>query len=148
VLVAADYRMKRIGMKLEASPVAGLPSYLDMISAAGSGMQSMTPRWWLVANYEPLVTDAQGLALGDSRPQRQDDDGRHVLQYRRKQGPRGQVEPCRSKWADMMTSKYEQLAQKEPIFAQLKNCMDLAVIAALIKQGANCLRSPATVSRS
>jgi hypothetical protein len=31
-----------------------------------------------------------------------------------------------------MTAKYEELSQKEAVFGQLRNCMDLAVIAALI----------------
>ncbi len=32
----------------------------------------------------------------------------------------------------MMTSKYPQLAEKEPVFAELQNMMDLAVVGALI----------------
>ncbi|HEY5312111.1 MAG TPA: DUF1598 domain-containing protein, partial [Pirellulales bacterium] len=39
VLVAADYRMKRLGMKLDPSPIPGLPSYVDMIRSGGRGMQ-------------------------------------------------------------------------------------------------------------
>jgi hypothetical protein len=34
VLVAADYRMKRIGMNFEKAPVRGLPSYLEMRPAS------------------------------------------------------------------------------------------------------------------
>ena len=33
---------------------------------------------------------------------------------------------------DNMTAKYEDLAAKEPIFAELRNCIDLAVVSALI----------------
>ena len=32
-----------------------------------------------------------------------------------------------------MTTHYEKLANKQPIFAELLNCVDLAVVAALIK---------------
>jgi hypothetical protein len=31
-----------------------------------------------------------------------------------------------------MTARYEELSRAEPVFAQLRNCMDLAVVAALI----------------
>ncbi|HEX4149361.1 MAG TPA: DUF1598 domain-containing protein, partial [Pirellulales bacterium] len=62
VMVAADYRMKRLGMKLDPPPIPGLPSYVDMIRPNTRGMQSMTPRWWMVPNYEPLLTDKNGLA--------------------------------------------------------------------------------------
>ena len=41
VLLAADYRMKRIAMELEPSPVAGLPSYVQMISSGSGGTRIM-----------------------------------------------------------------------------------------------------------
>ena len=46
-----------------------------------------------------------------------------------------------------MTAKYDDLSAKEPIFGQLRNCMDLAVVAALIRsenlpQKAGCDLSP------
>jgi hypothetical protein len=36
------------------------------------------------------------------------------------------------KWADAMTAKYEELSIALPIFADLRNCIDLAVVAALL----------------
>jgi hypothetical protein len=36
------------------------------------------------------------------------------------------------KWADAMTARYDALAAELPIFAELRNCMDLAVVAALL----------------
>ena len=36
------------------------------------------------------------------------------------------------KWADLMTEKYAELAVAEPIFGQLQNCMELAVVGALV----------------
>ena len=36
------------------------------------------------------------------------------------------------KWADAMTDRYEALSAKLPVFGQLRNCMDLAVIGALL----------------
>jgi hypothetical protein len=58
VLVAADYRMKQIGMGHEKAPIAGLPSYLSMAPTSGHGMQNMTPRWWMVPEYKAVVRDA------------------------------------------------------------------------------------------
>ena len=40
--------------------------------------------------------------------------------------------PAAQKWADAMTSHYEELSQKDAIFGDLRNCMDLAVVGALI----------------
>jgi hypothetical protein len=44
----------------------------------------------------------------------------------------GKASPQAQKWADLMTAKYDELSIKEPIFGELRNCMDLAVVAALI----------------
>ena len=41
-LVAADYRMKRLAMNIEDSPVAGLPSYLEMIRELRFDQQDAT----------------------------------------------------------------------------------------------------------
>ena len=37
VLVAADYRMKRLAMGFEPSPVRGLPSFLQMMQPPAAG---------------------------------------------------------------------------------------------------------------
>jgi hypothetical protein len=42
------------------------------------------------------------------------------------------VEPLAKKWADSMTSHFEPLAKALPVFGELRNCMDLSVVAALL----------------
>ena len=44
----------------------------------------------------------------------------------------GKAGSTAQKWADNMTARYEELAAKEPIFGELRNCIDLAVVGALI----------------
>ncbi len=132
VLVAADYRMKRLAMALDKSPITGLPNYLQMIKSGHGGKGDAMPRWWLAPDYDALLTDGNGLAwelqkagvkcmtedsiLGDSG------------QFQRT----AQKNSLAQKWADNMTSHYEELSEREAIFGQLRNCMDLAVLAALI----------------
>ncbi len=62
VIVAADYKMKRLAMRFEPTPIKGLPSFLDMMKAGPKGMQNMLPRWWLEPNYESLLASPDGLA--------------------------------------------------------------------------------------
>ena len=62
VLVAADYRMKRLAMAFDRSPVKGMPSFMEMYSGSGTGMSNMMPRWWLEPKYDGLLRDANGLA--------------------------------------------------------------------------------------
>jgi hypothetical protein len=133
VLVAADYRMKRIGMNLDPSPVQGLVSYLNLIGGSGRGMSAVAPRWWLVPDYQPILVDPEGLAFelrGASVKCLTEDAV--VGANGKLQQQAGQTSPAAQKWADMMTTKYAALSQKEPIFAELQNVMDLAVVAALI----------------
>jgi uncharacterized protein DUF1598 len=128
VLVAADYRMKRLAMKMDEPPVRGMPSYLDMATPGGS----MTPRWWLSPNYEALYRDGEGLAwelrgIGVKCLTAED-----TFNGAGQRTQTQQASPTAQRWADNMTAKYEELAAKEPIFAELRNCIDLAVVSALI----------------
>jgi hypothetical protein len=133
VLVAADYRMKRLGMGFDQAPVPGMPSYLQMIKASGRGMQNMTPRWWMVPNFLAPLVDAEGLTFelrgGSVKTLTEEtffaDNGARNTQT-------GKVNPTAQRWADNMTARYDDLAAKEPIFAELSNCMTLFVVAALV----------------
>ena len=134
VLVAADYRMKRLAMGFEASPVRGLPSYLQMIPAGSRGMDDPQPRWWLTPNYRPLLRDADGLAWeirGASVKAMTEQDFFTAAGQRQHTG---QANPVAQQWADAMTARYDQLAAVEPIFGQLQNCIDLTIVAGLLTQ--------------
>jgi hypothetical protein len=47
----------------------------------------------------------------------------------------GKPNPMAQRWANMMTDKYPELAVADPIFGQLQNCMELAVVGAVIVKG-------------
>lgn len=131
ILLAADFRMKRIAMKFEPTPVRGLASYLDMVKSRAQ-TTNMLPRWWLTTNYEPLLSDNDGLAWqlrGPGVKAMTEDD---FVEASGERKHTGKSSPAAQKWADQMTSKYDELSLKEPIFGELRNCMDLAVIGALI----------------
>ena len=132
VLVAADYKMKRLAMKFDEAPIAGLPSFLDMTKANGRGMRQMMPRWWLATDYDSLLTDAEGLTWelrGQGVKAFTEDDFATATGNREHTG---KANPVAQKWADNMTHHFEALAAKEPIFGELRNIMDLAVVSALI----------------
>ncbi|HEY2148143.1 MAG TPA: DUF1598 domain-containing protein [Pirellulales bacterium] len=131
VMVAADHQMKRLAMNFEPSPVKDLPSYLSMLSPAKT---IQTPRWWLAANYEPLLKDEDGLAWqlrGTGVKCLTEED--HFNQSGGREHT-GKANPLAQKWADKMTEKFDELSAKDTIFGSLRNCMDLAVVASLIMQ--------------
>lgn len=135
VLLAADFRMKRLAMAFEPSPVRGLPSYLHLLKGnSTAALQNLLPRWWLTTNYEPLLTDGEGLAWrlrGPGVKAMTEDDFVDAQGNRHRTG---KASPQAQKWADAMTERYDELSVKEPIFGELRNCMDLAVVSALILQ--------------
>ena len=131
VLVAADHMMKRIGMGHEPSGIKELPSYLTLVRPGGRA--SSMPRFWLEAEYDPIGRDADELAWRLS--------GRRMkclteTDLAGKDGMRrgaGQVDAVAERWCAAMTKHYDAVAAKQPAFAELLNCVDLAVVAALIK---------------
>ena len=127
-LVASDFKMKRIAMKLEPSPVKGLGSYVDMLKAAP---KNMMPRWWMACDYEPMAKSADGLAWqlrGRGVKVMTEDE---VVANGKVAGS-GKTSDAAQKWADTMTAKFDDLSVAEPVFGELRNMMDLCVISALI----------------
>jgi len=129
VLVAADYRMKRIAMGLEPAGLRGLPSYLSMVPA---GAGSMLPRFWLEARYDPIARDPDELAwklAGRKLVCLTESD---LLAREGLARGRGRSDAMAKRWCELMTKHYDDLAARQPVFAELANCIDIAVVAALI----------------
>jgi hypothetical protein len=130
ILAAADYKMKRIGMKLEPSPVKGLASFVDLAPAR---LDNMMPRWWMACNYEPLGRSEDGLAweLRGTGVKVQTED-EFVDNAKGTVRGSGQASPAAQKWSEQFTAKYDDLSAHEPVFGELRNLMDMCVIAALM----------------
>jgi hypothetical protein len=131
VLVAADYRMKRIGMGLEPSGVKELPSYLAMVPAGGRA--ASLPRFWLEAEYDPIARDADELAWRLSGRRMKCLTETDLAAKEGMQRGAGAADAVAEKWCAAMTKHYDTLVTKQPVFGELVNCVDLAVVAALIK---------------
>jgi hypothetical protein len=134
MMVAADFRMKRIAMDFEEAPVDGLPSYLSIIPATGRGTSNMTPRWWLAPSYEPLAKSADGLAWELRGPGVKCMTEEEYVSETGERQRTGQTGPAAAKWAQLMTDKFDELANEDSAFGQLRNVMDMAVIGALIEK--------------
>lgn len=134
VLVAADYRMKRLAMGFDPSPLKALPSFMQMLKSAGKPPKNMLPRWWLAPDYDALTTAEEGLAweipAGTVAAQTEEE---FISAAGQRQGS-GKAHPLAKKWADTLTAHFDELAEHEPIFGQLRNCMNLAVVAALLSE--------------
>ena len=135
VLVAADYKMKRLSMGLEDSPVKNLPSVIEMARRKNANFKGSSPRFWMECNYQPVATNNDNTVFqirGQGVKALTEDsffnkDGQSV---RRK----GKTNKFAKQWADQMTKRYDELSKEEPIFRDLRNIMDLSVVAALISR--------------
>lgn len=130
MLVAADYQMKRLGMNLDPSPVRGLPSYVDLIKNGGAFAEN--PRWWLACNYEPLARSEDGLAWQIRGPGVKALSEDNLVQADGTVRGAGKATGPAQRWADLMTEKYDELSVKNPVFGEVRNLMDLCVVAAII----------------
>ena len=132
VLVAADYRLKRLGMGLEPSGIAELPSYLSMVPP-GSSSAATLPRFWLEADYDPIARDPDELAWKISGRRMKCLTENDVFNADGVRQGRAAADKTAEKWCELMTTNYDRVAGKQPIFTELVNCVDLAVVAALIR---------------
>lgn len=132
VIVAADFRMKRLAMNFEPAPVDGLPSFLVMLKKGRGKANNMMPRFWLAPNYEPIRRDNDGLAweLRGQGVKCLTEQG--FLNESGQKTSTGTADPVGQKWADAFTQKFDELAHEDSSFGQLRNVIDLAVVGALL----------------
>lgn len=131
IILAADYKMKLYGMNLAEAPVAGLPSYLEMIRKSAS--KDVQSRWWMACDYTAIEHSADRLAWKITGPGiKTMTEQEHFSADGSVKGA-GKADPIAKKWADTFTSKLDELSVKDPVFGQLRNVMDLCVVAAIIE---------------
>jgi hypothetical protein len=118
--VAADYKLKRIFLGLEQTPVVDLGHAISNAALASQ-------RFWFQTLYEPLRVSADGLAYEIAGQRLSVQTG--ALSF----DPRGAT-PEALAFAKRMTERLPQLAQAVPWFADLQNIADLSLLAALISQ--------------
>lgn len=133
ILVAADYRMKRLAMGLDQSAARNLPSIIEMAAKARNKMAG-APRMWMECNYQSMATD-DSRSVWELRGQ-----GVRALTenaFHNKDGVAvvaGKENKFAARWADQLTKRYDEISGSEIVFGDLRNLMDLSVIAAIIER--------------
>lgn len=132
VLVEADYRMKLVGMGLEPG-VFGVVSYLDSLPADHPPQSMDVLRWWFTLNYQDLratpARDAfelrgQGVkVLSENELLTEQGERRHT----------GKSDELNLQFARSFTLHFDRLAATYPIYAELRNVFDLALVAAVMR---------------
>jgi hypothetical protein len=126
--------MKLVGIGREEGTL-DVPDYFELVKASKNRNQSSLSllRWWFTVEYDALLTT----------------DNRDVYELRgqgvRLQGENeflaaggarvstGKADEFNQEFADRFTKHFAMLAQKYPIYAELQNLFDLALVAAVLK---------------
>ena len=129
VLVAADFKMKRIALGLEPSQARNIPSYVSLISVSRS---NILPQFNLVPEYATLTHDSKKLTwrLGN-------------LTVRASSRATDGTDRAALAWCRNLETNYEALVKAQPVFGELRNNMTFALAAVLIHkekllEKANC----------
>ncbi|MFM7207291.1 MAG: DUF1598 domain-containing protein [Planctomycetaceae bacterium] len=132
VLVEADYRMKLIGIGLEPPPVK-MPTWIDLASRGATAANALQ-RWYFVPDYECVRIAEDDLAIelvgqgvklcGADEVVRA--DGSRLSSARADQASLG--------FTQAFTKNYAAIAARSPVYAQLRNMIDLVVAAAYMQE--------------
>ncbi|MBI1899863.1 MAG: DUF1598 domain-containing protein [Planctomycetia bacterium] len=130
VLVEADYRMKRIGIGLEPPPV----KMTTFIAAVNRPAEAVLQRWWFVPDYECLKVTEDRTAL------EMVGQGVQLLGEDKLIGPDGQLSGGRKSsraselFTGAFTKKYEEIARASPVYAQMRDLVDMLIVAAYVQE--------------
>lgn len=132
VLVEADYRMKMIGIGLE-KPQARIPSYVSKAKPAQVSRNALT-RWFFEPDYESvLVSDDQNAMQLVGK-------GVKLITENEMVAPDGIRQRTNSKdiasmaFCSAFTRNYHQMADTTAVYAELKNLIDMSIVAAFIQK--------------
>ncbi|MDR2116649.1 MAG: DUF1598 domain-containing protein [Planctomycetaceae bacterium] len=133
VMVAADYRMKQIGIGVEPVPRGvRIDTFID--HAEPSNRNALF-RWFFVPDYQSvlLTEDRTGMELIGSGVKLVAEDevvtatGERIVQ-------KGKIDKASKIFSRSFTAEYAKLAQRSLVFAQLRNFVDMLVCAAHIQK--------------
>jgi hypothetical protein len=135
VMIEADYRMKLVGIGLEES-VLGLTSYLHSIELGKDGKLPATPpllRLWFTLNYDALASTEARDAFELRGPGLKVLSETELLNERGERIHTGASDALASEFAQGFTKHFDKLAAKYPVYAELRNVFDLALVAAVLQ---------------
>jgi len=119
ICVAADYKLKRLCLGIDETPVANLGNPVDTSRSAAN-------RYWFELAYDPMLVSPDGNAFQFRGQRLQLKAGGQSFD------PRGATDKA-VVWAKSFTAKMPQLANNVPLFADLEDIADLSMLATLIR---------------
>jgi hypothetical protein len=132
IMVEADYRMKLIGIGLEQPPVR-MVSFVQSANPAQISRNALF-RWYFIPDYQCVRTteDRLGMELvGDGVKLVGEDELVSAGGHRSNAGGTSKASQM---FTMSFTKHYPELAERSPVYAELRNVIDLSVAAAFIQR--------------
>jgi len=132
VLVEADYRMKLIGIGLEEPPVR-MVSFVERVNPAAVSRNALF-RWYFVPDYQCVRQSEDGLAaelVGDGVRLVGEDELVSASGERR---GLSRASSASRTFTTSFTKRYPEMARHSPVYAELRNLVDLLVAASFMQQ--------------
>jgi len=130
VMVAADYRLKRLAMGHDPSPVKGVVNYLDLAARGGGTRRQPQHRWWFNAEFDAIRHSPDQLAFELVGEGVKAATARSDLTQKKGQ-QKHRVAPAARRFTESVNRSFAKLAAKTPVFAELQNLVGLSVAAEL-----------------
>ncbi len=132
VMVDADYHMKLIGIGLENPPVR-ITSFIEKATPTSVAKSSLQ-RWFFQPNYEcvSISEDETGMELVGDGVKLVGEDESVANDGTRKRT--GGVNRASKNFCNSFTKMYDELSEKAPLYAELRNVIDISIVAAFIQE--------------
>jgi hypothetical protein len=132
VMVEADYRMKLIGIGIE-KPSVKMVTYIDRASPSDVARNAMQ-RWYFTPNYDCVRVAEDDLAMELVGQGVQLVGENELVQADGSRATAGGRNRASQAFCESFTANYPKIAARTPVYAQLKNLIDMAIVAAFIQQ--------------
>ena len=131
-MVDADYHMKLIGIGLEQPPVR-ITSFIEKATPTSVAKSSLQ-RWFFQPDYDCIAVsqDEQGMEMIGGGVQLVGEDESIANDGSRK--GTGGMNRASKTFCSSFTKMYNALSQEAPLYAELRNCIDMSIVAAFIQE--------------
>ncbi len=133
VMVEADYRMKLIGIGLERAPLKGFKTWVERVSPASMSKNALV-RWYFTPDYKCLRVSDDLLAMelvGEGVKLVGEDE---LVTGSGQRKASGATSGASKGFVTAFTERYPELAARSPVFAQLRNLIDMSVVGAFMRK--------------
>lgn len=131
-MVAADYRMKLIGIGLEEKPVA-MTNYVEKSNPQAMAKNALV-RWYFQPDYDCVVQAKDGLGIaiqGDGVKLVGEDE---LVASQGKRFATGKANKASRSYTKSFTEHFAKIASVVPVYADLRNLIDMSVVAAWLQK--------------